>query len=280
MSLKSNRIRCLGIPLCLLWAFAASADNSVSDSTVKMVERSKVIVTQSVFRVSGKKYNGTGFLHKSGVVITAAHLIAGGDTSSIKILSPRNETFTITNMVLDTLLDLAILWPAKPINAPAFPLAYTNTIQIGSQIFVWGFPRGYSGQNPLLVVGYVAGHEMTPVASNLVTMRMEINAAISAGQSGAPLVQADNGNVIGMVVGATVDAAPPRILEALQILDQIGNRTVAVTNTATGESKTVSEGQLLREVVTYLKSLEQQNIGDVVPGATLARFLQRNGIEP
>lgn len=214
------------------------------------------------------------------MVITAAHLVAGGDTNSVKILSPRMETFAITNMVLDTLLDLAILWPAKLINAPAFPLAYTNTIQIGSQIFVWGFPRGYSGQNPLLVVGYVAGKELTSVASNLLTMRMEINAAISAGQSGAPLVQADNGSAIAIVIGATVDTAPPRILEVLQILEQIGDRTVTVTNTATGESKTVSEGQLLREVVTYLKSLEQQNIGDVVPGAALSRFLQKNGIEP
>ena len=54
MSLKSNRIPFLGVSLCLLWAFAVSADNPVSDSTVKMVERSKAIVTQSVFRVSGK----------------------------------------------------------------------------------------------------------------------------------------------------------------------------------------------------------------------------------
>src|SRR3989442_1546829 len=109
---------------------------------------------------------------------------------------------------------------------------------------------------------------------------MEINAAVSAGQSGAPLVQSDSAGVIGLVVGATIDPAPPRILEAIDILEQIGNRTVTVTNAVTRESKTVSEGQLLREVITYLKSLEQQNIGDVVLSATLARFLQQNGIDP
>jgi len=266
---------------CLFSLSGTGADNSTADPTGgKNPQDTGAIAARSVFRVLNRNYGGTGFLHKSGAVITAAHVVAGGDTNSIRILSPTMEMLTITNFIADTELDLAILKPTTPIAAPAFPLLYTNRIPVGLRVSAWGFPQGYAGQSPLLIVGYVAGKEYSPAGSNSLALRMVVNAAFNAGQSGSPLVQFDGDGILGVVV-SRADPIPPKIVAEIQALKEAnGGGFFAVTNVATGESTKISEGQLLGEVLDYLHSQTQTMIGHVVPSPTLARFLQRNGIEP
>src|SRR5207302_9437290 len=183
-------------PTNLQTLFSGLRGQTDSDpDTGRWAGRGGGIAQQSVFRIRGKYGQGTGFLHKSGVVITAGHVVEGGDTNTIKIISPKDDLLEITNVILETNLDLAILMPKKPINAQALPLGFTNSIWVGLRVSTWGFPGSYSGSTPLLTVGYIAGTEFRPVEPDplkltnddfLATRRLVINATFNGGQSGSP----------------------------------------------------------------------------------------------
>jgi S1-C subfamily serine protease len=85
---------------------------------------------------------GTGFLHKSGNVITADHVAR--DCSKLVMVLPDGARGALTILAMDQDHDLALLKPDVAVAAKALPIAQPSDFKVGTQVSTWGFPPGIS----------------------------------------------------------------------------------------------------------------------------------------
>lgn len=110
----------------------------------------------SVFRVISRELNssGTGFLHKSGKIVTAEHVVR--NTAAPLIVFPDGSAIESTVIGVDAETDIAILNPKRAISGPALTISAQSEFSVGTQVSTWGFPGGYRGALPMLSVGYLS----------------------------------------------------------------------------------------------------------------------------
>ena len=89
--------------------------------TTESAGRQGKVASQSVMRVVCKStyMAGTGFLHKSGRIISAAHVVSGCPQSDIVIVTPSQKEVTVKSLETDSQLDLALI--LRPKTSPEMP---------------------------------------------------------------------------------------------------------------------------------------------------------------
>jgi S1-C subfamily serine protease len=237
--------------------------------------------TNSVYRILCPKKNrsGTGFLHQSGRIITAAHVVAECKSEELVIITGAGKSFSITNIVSDTNIDVAVLMPAEPLLGQTFRISTNELHQVGEQVCTWGFPAGYSGFAPLLSVGYLSGKQQFNMPHGKQLTREIVNAAFNGGNSGGPLLNIETHEVIGVVVSKL--APLPRATEsAIAALHASKYGLQYAKRNGDGTTNNISEAQLLAEVIDYLRSQVQLVIGYATTSKDLREFLQTQGITP
>jgi hypothetical protein len=249
--------------------------------TTDLAGGSGVTAFPSVFRVlcAAKQSTGTGFLHKSGKVITVFHVIAGCSAQDIVLLGIQGHPFKVTNIVVDAVVDLALLTPMQDIKAPTLAISESDRYVIGSQVSTWGYPAGYNGLAPLLSSGYLSGTDILPGPSGKPVTRIVVNAAFNSGNSGAPLVEIDGSRVIG-VVASKLAPLPEYIEKALQALKEAKYGLMFTKTKMDGTKEEISEAQVTEEILQYLRSQTQLVIGHAVLAKDLRAFLKSNNVEP
>lgn len=235
----------------------------------------------SVYRIQCPKKNsaGTGFLHRSGRVVTASHVVEGCSAADIQIMTISGETIAVTNVVTDTNVDLALLTPAHPIGASSFSISTNSALNIGQQLSTWGYPAGYTGPLPLLSVGCLSGLEQRRTPSGQILTRFVVNAAFNSGNSGGPLLDVESRAVVGVVVSKL--APLPKQVESE--IAALKNSPYGVQYSATdssGNRKNFSEAQVLADVIEYLRSQVQLVIGYAATSSDLQNFIRSQGLEP
>lgn len=229
---------------------------------------------QSVFRIicQDTDSSGTGFLHASGEIITAEHVIRN---SQNPVAYVNNQPVSLSVTALDTVRDLALLRPANAINHTALPIkANTASLKVGSQVSTWGFPGGYPGIQAMLSVGYIAQD-----ISFTTHRQWCVNAAFNSGNSGGPLIDIETSEVIGVVCSKLAPISPT----AMSALNALQNQRSGFMYTATqpnGQTIQVSEGQIVAGILNELRQQVQLVIGMAAHLDELRAFLTRNGITP
>jgi hypothetical protein len=107
------------------------------------------------------------------------------------------EKITFSRLVTDVNRDLALLRPTNRLEG-GFELGSDNSPRLETRVTTWGFPLIYNGPAPILSVGYVAGYNDAHVG-HAVVKHIVVNGAFNPGNSGGPLLVADN-KVVGIVV--------------------------------------------------------------------------------
>ncbi len=274
--------------LILLAFFALVAVSSASDQipvaapmTTDLAGRSGQIAVPSVFRVMcpSKQRGGTGFLHKSGKIITAAHVVSECEASNIIILGVSGKTIHVSNVVSNVELDLALLTPSESLEGASLPISINDRISVGSQVSTWGFPAGYNGLAPLLSSGYLSGLDSQKSSAGKSIPRWVVNAAFNAGNSGGPLLELEGGTVIG-VVSSKLAPIPSHIEKSLIALKSSKGITQFIRIHPNGTKEKVSTGNVVEEVLQYLRSQTQLVIGYAVLCRDLRNFLEAHGVEP
>lgn len=228
----------------------------------------------SVVRVGCAKGSGTGFVHKSGVVITAAHLARDCGDSFVVVTAGR-ESVSAKTLKRDDLLDLAILSTEKPLhNVRSLLLSTNTTFPIGSRVSTWGYPTGYISPMPLLSFGYLAGVDQVNSPPQWI-----VNGAFNLGNSGGPVISIEDGSVIG-VVSSKLAPFPPGLEASLKALSRNRDNLKYKRQRSDGTSEELSEGQVVAEVLDYLRKQIQLVVGYAVSVKELRKFLEDNGIEP
>ena len=95
------------------------------------------IATHSVIRLICVTQGtvGTGFLHKSGNIITADHVVR--DCADVVMILPDGTRGTVTTTAADQDHDLALVKPSVAINATPLSLASGNDFKVGMQVSTW-----------------------------------------------------------------------------------------------------------------------------------------------
>jgi S1-C subfamily serine protease len=165
------------------------------------------VLTKSVVRIFciGQTFYGTGFLHKSGNVITAGHIVVGCNAANVEVRLPDGTETGITKWQESNTVDLAVLYPQVPMNwRSVVDLSQTDDVNIGEQVDFWSFPTGSENLAvPILTVGYLGGVDPHPLfeAGQVTAPLWVINANVNPGSSGAPVVRVSDGSIIGVIVG-------------------------------------------------------------------------------
>lgn len=238
----------------------------------------KAITT--IFRIVcvKQKKMGTGFLHESGFVLTAAHVVANCEPSDVIIILPQGIKVPINNIISDEEIDIASLKPTKKISGDPIAITNNNKIRIGTQVSTWGFPSGYTGKYPMLSVGYLSGLDVIKAPSGKKIKRLVVNAAFNSGNSGGPLIDIESGNIIGIVTSklAPIPSNIKIYLEALK------NTEIGLGWDFTkpdGTKGKIFQSQLLEKILQYLRSQTQLVVGRAVLPSQLRRFIKTNRLE-
>jgi hypothetical protein len=238
---------------------------------------------ESVLRIlCGSEHRGTGFLHKSGLVVTAAHVVEDC-VGRLMIQLQGSKPVTAVAKAVDPALDLALVALSVPFKASTLTLASEaalGQLDIGAQVATWGFPAGYPGSRPLLSVGYLSGATRWRTTGEASVPVFVVNAAFNGGNSGGPLLDTRNGNVIG-VVSAKLAVVPPFIEQGLKAL--AAQKSGLFTYTAElsdGTKRVLTETQLVAEVLHYLRTQVQLVIGYAIRTTEVRAFLAANKVDP
>jgi S1-C subfamily serine protease len=238
-----------------------------------------IAAVQSVMRVICPQQDsqGTGFLHKSGMVITAAHVIK--DCVAPKLLLPSNTVVESTIEGSDLDFDFAILRPASKITAAALPITDRDTLNIGTQLSTWGFPGGYFGLKPMLSIGVLSGQDAIKSDSGKLVAQYVVNAAFNSGNSGGPLLQVETGEVVGIVVSKLAPISDTT-MAALKAIQENQSGVIYNATRPDGTSVQLVEGQVIAMVLEDLRKQVQLVIGRAAMSGDLKNFLRYHGINP
>ena len=252
-----------------------------SQMTTDLARHTANIAIPSVFRIliPAKNRSGTAFLHKSGRMITASHVIEACSSQEVTLISSRGEKFGVKRIVSDQDRDLALVTPDGKMNAPSLQLSSTDKFAIGLQVSSWGYPAGYKGQKPLFMSGYLSGIERVGGKDGKSSGRWVVNAAFNNGNSGGPLVDIERGEVIG-VVSSKLAPLPEVVERALAALKNQKSNVVFERKLDDGTRETMSEAQVIEFVLEYLRSQTQLVIGYAGTIVDLRPFLGSQGIAP
>lgn len=240
------------------------------------------IAIQSVFRIIDRHADsmGTGFLHKSGNIITAEHVVPSG-LKPIVLLSDGSQ-FKARIIASDKDLDVAVLAPTGafpgPTLLPPLKIAKSSSINIGTQVSTWGFPGGYPGVNPMLSAGVLSAVIRQQLASGKSVQQWVVNAAFNSGNSGGPLLHIETGHVIGVVSSKLAPISPM----AAAMLDALEKNPSGFNYTGQTPDGPVSlsEAQIVARIMQELRSQVQLVIGMAVFLDDLRAFLESNNIDP
>lgn len=175
------------------------------------------ILSESVVRIICNKtgeLGGTGFLHKSSTIITAAHVISNCDYRYINVVFPDHTETGLLKMAYNTDIDIAVLYPEKSLDGRrVLTLSTANILTTGELITFWGFPDGVGGVTPILSTGHISGVETDPINQDkdgikpLSTQLWILNANVNRGNSGSPVLRVADGTIIGLVVRRSLRSA-------------------------------------------------------------------------
>ena len=228
---------------------------------------------KSVFRIECGKSQGTAFLLANGNLITAAHVVQGCTDATIHDSAGGLIQGVLIGVRADK--DLALVRTSKRIGGPGLHISARATVRIGATVAMWGFPSGYAGNSPLLGVGYVSGRDVCQGERD----RLVLNGAINHGVSGGPALDAETGDVVGVMVSKIVPLSPST-LKALEVMRQYSDGMQYQVTGPDGRVGSVSEAQIVASVAHDLAMQVQLVVGCAATADDLRSFIQDQGLAP
>jgi len=165
---------------------------------------------------------GSGWIAADGVVVTNAHVVAGGE--AVTVQTQAGETVAASVVVFDPQTDIAVLRLAESVQAPALQLE-TNGFDNGEPGATLGYPGSENGQldadRAAVKDRYNALGKDIYGRDDVSREVYELRAEVTQGESGGPFVL-PNGRVAGVVFAAsTQDAEIGYALTGAEVVDEI-----------------------------------------------------------
>ncbi len=271
----------LSLMVCVAPAFADDQTHLPVAPTIDTVSAAKggEVASQAVVRIICAASNsaGTGFLHKSGRIITAAHVVANCPAPLVS--APDGTQIEGQVEAQDVDIDLAIVSLNRKWSVAPLPISTAKSLQVGEQLSAWGFPGGYGGLSPMLTVGYLSAEDARRTASGRIIRQWVVNAAFNSGNSGGPVIDARDGTVVG-VVDAKLAPLSSQTLDSIQLLSNEQSGFLYSGTKPDGSTFQISQAQILGAVLDDLRRQIQLVVGYAIKLPDLKTFLISHGIDP
>lgn len=190
-----------------------TAEQIFAAADVDVVEIFSIGINQ--FRVSGRTVAGlgTGFVLKSGVIVTNYHVIADARFLTI---TDDDWSYDAEIVGVDPMLDIAVLKsPMSVLQERGIELAAPDSLRVGQKVFPIGYPRGFGKSiSEGIVTGL--GRVLADTTHSWLSPMIQTDATINPGNSGGPLLD-DCGRAIGMVTRAALPAYAENIGFAIPV---------------------------------------------------------------
>ena len=143
------------------------------------------------------KGQGTGFIiHKSGIILTNAHVVDGSDDIRVRLADEREISARLVGR--DERTDIALLQIDAEGALPVAPLGNSENVQIGEWVIAIGNPFGLDHTVTAGIVSAKGRRDVRPGGANTGFYDfIQTDASINPGNSGGPLINA-HGEVIGI----------------------------------------------------------------------------------
>ncbi len=164
---------------------------------VSAVEKEKTqIIKESqsrVYTIFTETGLGSGFLYeKKGTVITNAHVVAGYHEVVLRNVKGQQTTGRVIG--ISDLYDIALIQVDEYAGLAPLEIEINQT-EIGSEVIALGSPQGLENTAS---IGYLTGVNRSFESKFQYKNVYQIDAQISPGSSGGPLLDAETGKVIGI----------------------------------------------------------------------------------
>ncbi|ARN73732.1 S1C family serine protease [Oceanicoccus sagamiensis] len=168
------------------------------DPAVVVIQTKESVTLESKQGVKKINTGGLGsgiIIDKSGLVMTAAHVVENADQVKISLADGRE--FSATIISASTMADVALIQINEPPDDLVFVKPWdSDQVKTGEQVFVIGSPYGLEHT---LTVGYLSGRRITDGEESLMDLEfLQTDAAVNQGNSGGPLFNKE-GRLIGIV---------------------------------------------------------------------------------
>lgn len=219
------------------------------------------------------RHKGTGFLLKSGTVVTAFHVVDGCERTDLSARSPMGRTISFAAVEADRNRDLAILRPNEHLEG-GLELGKDVEPPPEAKVKTWGFPLRYEGAAPILSMGYVAGY-VSRRAGDRTVKHLIVNGAFNPGNSGGPLILERDNSVVGIVVSKWT-LFSPSIEEAIKGFHhpQASMGGTFSETLADGTTRGISDQEVIARVLQEFYEDSQVMIGEAISVSELRAFLR------
>jgi len=229
---------------------------------------------KAVYLIACLKDNnaGTGFLLSNGLLVTNQHVVGNCDAGELLVVASSDKRVQITRRIVDKDRDLALLKPSERLDG-GLELAKKGDPVPGTTVSTWGYPFLYNGFYPLLSVGYVAGYRNVQT-SNQIVKHIVVNGAFNHGNSGGPLLVAQDNKVVGIVV-ATYHFFPEYVAQLIDAMQKqkSGFYNGAFITDASGRRISLSDAQVVGITLKEFYDKSQVMIGEAIAASELAHFI-------
>ena len=185
----------------------------------------------------------------------------------------------LSKIILDTNRDLAILIPINRFPNEGLELFKGSDPLPGETVSTWGYPLLYNGATPLLSVGYVSGFRQAETNVGNTIKHIVVNAAFNHGNSGGPLLRANQNEVLGVVV-LTYHFHPPVIKQIIDAMNRNSGTGVIYSGTNPDGTKiNFTEAQLTAAVLDEFYQTTQVMIGEAISVQELERMIAEHATD-
>lgn len=202
--------------IVVLPAYAQAADQALSGPSAIAVKANPAVVgILNTMKASGSTEKdhaaGTGFVYKTGIIITNAHVVE--DAQELKILysDKTTEIVPATQIFADATSDVAVV-KVKNTSITPVTLGDSDKVTVGEQVVAMGNPLGFRLGNSVSS-GILSG---VGRALGSAYSFLQVDAAINPGNSGGPLFNL-KGEVIGINSAKMADVGVEGLAFAIPI---------------------------------------------------------------
>lgn len=164
---------------------------------------------------NGVELLGTAFfINHAGLLATAAHVVGNNDSNLVVIMN----SITSIQDYQDTSNEQVQVVPAKikeinpiadvcileiPIEAQStFTLASADSVQVGEQISIFGYPHSDHGRMVLTQQDTSVGAKILIKSNGIKLKNIVLNIQSRPGQSGSPIVIPEKRTIVGILIGS------------------------------------------------------------------------------
>src|SRR6266571_5763203 len=233
-----NRVRLTVRPGLLVLTLAASAAYSrpmvcqdrsprrAVPSRPSVADLARSVVTIDVERFDGSASGSGVIIDPSGVIATAAHVVAGATTARVHLST--GDALTVEGIIdVDTQLDFALIRVAG-FQLPVAVLGNSDSLVVGQRLLAIGSPMGLDAT--------VSDGLLSSIRQDGTRRLLQLSIPVSHGSSGGP-VFTEAGAVVGLVVSGIRGGGAENLNFALPI----NYVRMALSNTGVGDAVPLAE---------------------------------------